>query len=219
MAQSSLILFFSSLLFFLVLSSVDARPGLHFHPCNTFLVSTYSFSFRPRSPNFPNQPHPHLHHRPEFFAVVTELREFDDPKPDSIFIDRTEILPHNQKLFLNGEGGEIQDPFRHHPVLPFGVSSSLYDRTMDILNVVASLLFGAACGALTAGTMYLIWSLFNNRHHHDTYHNLDGFSSEDGDDDDDDDIFNPKKPAGGYIAVPAGPPAAVEEATPAEETA
>lgn len=82
----------------------------------------------------------------------------------------------------------------------FGVSS-LKDRTKDILSVVASLLLGAACGALTAGTMYLIWSLYNHRHE-GYYRSLDGFSSDDDDDDDnDDDIFNPKK--NGYVAIPA----------------
>ncbi|GAB4836136.1 hypothetical protein Ancab_001051 [Ancistrocladus abbreviatus] len=216
MAQSFLLLsVFSIILLFLSLSSVDARPGFHFHPCNTFRVSTYSFSFRPRNPNFPD--HPNLPHRPELIAVLAEFREFDDPKPDEIVVDTTEILPHNQKLFLNEEAAEIQDPFLHRPVLPFGASSSFYDRTMGILNVVASLLFGAACGALTAGIMYFIWSLLINRHHHDAYDSLDGFSSDDGDDNDDD-IFNPKKPAGGYVTVPAGPPATTEVAS-AKETA
>ncbi|KAG2722800.1 hypothetical protein I3760_02G142900 [Carya illinoinensis] len=34
-------------------------------------------------------------------------------------------------------------------------SSSLRDRTKDILSVVVALLFGVGCGALTAATMYL----------------------------------------------------------------
>lgn len=84
------------------------------------------------------------------------------------------------------------------------------DRTKDILSVVASLLFGAACGVLTAGTMYLIWSLFNHRN--GSYRSLDGFASDDDDDNDDDDIFNPKKP--GYVAIPAAPAKAVDS-TPA----
>ncbi|CAI0627082.1 unnamed protein product, partial [Linum tenue] len=49
-------------------------------------------------------------------------------------------------------------------LLPFGLSSheisSLRDRTKDILSVVVALLFGVGCGALTAATMYLVWSLF-----------------------------------------------------------
>lgn len=100
--------------------------------------------------------------------------------------------------------------------MPLG-GSSFRDRTLDILSVVASLLFGAACGALTAGTMYLIWSIFNNRQG-DAYGSLDGFSDDDGDDDDDD-IFNPKK-KGGYVAVPATatPADSIPAAAPVKET-
>ena len=86
----------------------------------------------------------------------------------------------------------------------FGVSS-LKDRTKDIISVVASLLLGAAYGALTAGTVYLIWSLFNHRHE-GYYRSLDGFSS-----DDDDDIFNPKKK--GYVAIPAATVKEVDSTT------
>ncbi|KAK9671356.1 hypothetical protein RND81_12G024400 [Saponaria officinalis] len=75
--------------------------------------------------------------------------------------------------------------------LPLGFSS-LKERTKDILSVVASLLFGAFCGAFTASTMYLVWSLLNY-HHQD-----DDFSS---DSEDDDDIFNPKKSH--YVAIPS----------------
>ncbi|KAJ6822594.1 uncharacterized protein M6B38_386845 [Iris pallida] len=37
--------------------------------------------------------------------------------------------------------------------------SSLVDSTRDILVVLAGLLFGVGCGAVTAATMYLAWSL------------------------------------------------------------
>lgn len=40
------------------------------------------------------------------------------------------------------------------------VKSSIRDRTKDIMRVMGAMLFGAGCGALTAGMMYLIWSLF-----------------------------------------------------------
>ncbi|KAL5209258.1 hypothetical protein ABZP36_004881 [Zizania latifolia] len=38
-------------------------------------------------------------------------------------------------------------------------SSSVQERAKDILVVVSGLLFGFGCGALTAMTMYLVWSL------------------------------------------------------------
>ncbi|VFQ99758.1 unnamed protein product [Cuscuta campestris] len=72
------------------------------------------------------------------------------------------------------------------------VSSSIRDRTKDIMSVVGALLFGLGCGALTAATMYLIWSLFWPQ----------GFDFEDSDDEfDDDDIAAQKK--AGYVAIPA----------------
>jgi len=100
--------------------------------------------------------------------------------------------------------------------LPFSPGfSSFKDRTKDILNVVASLLLGAACGALTAGTMYLIWSLFNHRD--GSYRSLDGSSSDDDAVDHDDDIFNPKKK--GYVAIPPAPAKTVDSDAPAADSA
>lgn len=40
-----------------------------------------------------------------------------------------------------------------------GAASSVQDRAKDILVVVSGLLFGFGCGALTAASMYLVWSL------------------------------------------------------------
>ncbi|XP_047083645.1 uncharacterized protein LOC124694738 [Lolium rigidum] len=39
------------------------------------------------------------------------------------------------------------------------VASSFQERAKDILVVVSGLLFGFGCGALTAASMYLVWSL------------------------------------------------------------
>ncbi|CAN6290945.1 unnamed protein product [Urochloa humidicola] len=47
-------------------------------------------------------------------------------------------------------------PAASHPEV---ASSSVHDRAKDILVVVSGLLFGFGCGALTAATMYLVWSL------------------------------------------------------------
>ncbi|KAJ6369500.1 hypothetical protein OIU76_027848 [Salix suchowensis] len=60
--------------------------------------------------------------------------------------------------------------------------SSLRDRTKDILSVVVALLFGVGCGALTAATMYLVWSLFSpSQSRYDDY--FDGeFSDEEEED-------------------------------------
>lgn len=69
----------------------------------------------------------------------------------------------------------------------FGMSS-LKERAKDILVVVAGLLFGVGCGALTGAIMYLAWSFFNNQH--------EKFRSGDGEDEEDE---NPKKI--GYIKI------------------
>ncbi|KAG6412526.1 hypothetical protein SASPL_125205 [Salvia splendens] len=73
------------------------------------------------------------------------------------------------------------------------VSSSVRDRTMDVLSVVGALLFGVGCGAVTAAVMFSLWSLFNPRHA-----DIDELSSSSDDDDDYDDVAKI-----GYVAIPA----------------
>ncbi|TKY56639.1 hypothetical protein E2542_SST21085 [Spatholobus suberectus] len=69
-------------------------------------------------------------------ATVTEIRSFlPAVKPSGIVSDRTPL------------GFSVHD------------FSSLRERTKDILGVVVALLFGAGCGAVTAATMYLLWSM------------------------------------------------------------
>ncbi|KAJ6290844.1 hypothetical protein OIU78_026571 [Salix suchowensis] len=74
------------------------------------------------------------------------------------------------------EVGSVWDGFGSYDL------SSLRDRTKDILSVVVALLFGVGCGALTAATMYLVWSLFSpSQSRYDDY--FDGeFSDEEEED-------------------------------------
>ncbi|KAF2314776.1 hypothetical protein GH714_033523 [Hevea brasiliensis] len=83
--------------------------------------------------------------------------------------------------------------------------SSLRDRTKDILSVVVALLFGVGCGALTAATMYLVWSLFSTRYDY-RYEEFDG---EDGDEEDD---LSAKKMGYGKIPEAGSMPKQVKEA-------
>ncbi|KAM7523920.1 hypothetical protein LguiA_013822 [Lonicera macranthoides] len=111
------------------------------------------------------------------------LRSYNNP----IFLDRSEMEPQN------------------HPQLSYAsVGSSLKDRTIDIISVVGALLFGVGCGALTAATMYLIWSMFSPP--------SNDYDYDDGDENDYDSIPSPKKM--GYVAIPAvttaAPPPAKE---------
>lgn len=45
-------------------------------------------------------------------------------------------------------------------VVSSSIQASIRERTMDIMSIVGAVLFGVSCGALTAATMYLFWSLF-----------------------------------------------------------
>ncbi|XP_061339126.1 uncharacterized protein LOC133285848 isoform X2 [Gastrolobium bilobum] len=118
------------------------------------------------------------------FATITEIRSLTP-----LYIDR-----NPQEIFFDSDIG----PF-HQPKLAEDFSS-LRDRTKDILSVALALLFGVGCGALTAATMYLVWSVFSARH---------GYRSAAYDDFSDEEIESPKKM--GYVKIPAAeaaPPAA-----------
>ncbi|KAL0371103.1 UNVERIFIED_CONTAM: hypothetical protein Sangu_0428400 [Sesamum angustifolium] len=67
------------------------------------------------------------------------------------------------------------------------------------MSVVGALLFGVGCGALTAATMYFVWSLFSPGRF-----DFDDISSSSSDDDDDDDVTAAKKKLG-YVSIPANP--------------
>ncbi|CAI8597117.1 unnamed protein product [Vicia faba] len=170
-------------LFALSAATVSARP------CRTFIISSYSF----RNPSS------------NTFATITEIRSisplFPNDKPYGIFLDRP--IQH-QNLETNSRAS--------HPRGPLGFStdadfSSIRDRTKDILSVALALLFGVGCGALTAATMYLVWSVFTARHefHSAVYGDFS-----------DDEIESPKK--AGYVKIPAAEVAAAAPAPPAKES-
>ncbi|MBA0795455.1 hypothetical protein Gohar_006318 [Gossypium harknessii] len=74
---------------------------------------------------------------------------------------------------------------------PSDVLSSLRERSKDILSVVVALLFGVGSGALTAATLYLVWTLFLAR---SDYHRACL------EDDESDGELSPKKI--GYVTIP-----------------
>jgi hypothetical protein len=163
-------------------TTVTARP------CRTFIISSYSI----RNPSS------------NTYATITEIRSisplFINDKPYEIVIDRP-IQHHNLHLETQSQGAS-------HPRGPLGFStdaydfSSLRDRTKDILSVALALLFGVGCGALTAATMYLVWSVFTARH--ELRAAAYGEFS-------DDEIESPKKM--GYVKIPAAEVAAAAAAT------
>ncbi|KAI3717082.1 hypothetical protein L1987_68429 [Smallanthus sonchifolius] len=186
MASPAAVLLFSVIVGVLVISST-ARP------CKTIFfitTSSSSSSFYPtddhhlRNPNFAVQ-------NPSFTFFITEIHEFRRT--------RSFTRPIFTDLAVKPSPNDVASSKRYRYA-----SSSFHDRTMDIMSIVGALLFGAGCGALTAATMYLIWSLFSNRR-------LDFASDSDEDEyyDVEDDV-SPNK--NGYAAIPSKdvPPSADE---------
>ncbi|MDG2866006.1 hypothetical protein P7M39_24570, partial [Vibrio parahaemolyticus] len=129
-----------------------------------------------------------------------EIRSFtplyitDKPPSYALFFPHATHLPQHESV---------------RPRAPLGFASaydfsSLRDRTKDILSVALALLFGVGCGALTAATMYLVWSVFSTRHPTAAF---DDFSS------DEDEIESPKKL--GYVKIPATETTAAVSTAPA----
>ncbi|KAL2333155.1 hypothetical protein Fmac_014368 [Flemingia macrophylla] len=154
-----------------VLLCLSAAPAAA-RPCRTFIISSYSF----RNPSS------------NTFATITEIRSITpliDTKPSF-------------DLFAQPERGNPRASTLGFPSSAYDFSS-LRDRTKDILSVALALLFGVGCGALTAATMYLVWSVFATRHHAPYAYDDDEFS-------DDDEIQSTKKL--GYVHIPAADAAA-----------
>ncbi|CAA2980327.1 Hypothetical predicted protein [Olea europaea subsp. europaea] len=109
----------------------------------------------------------------------------------------TSRFPHHHRpVNYNDRPGDLEHdmiPYKGPVKLYSSVSSSIRDRTKDIMSVVGALLFGVGCGVLTAATMYFVWSLFSP--HRFDFDDDSSFSS-----DDDDDITSAKKM--GYLAIP-----------------
>ncbi|KAL0731039.1 hypothetical protein Bca4012_027133 [Brassica carinata] len=105
---------------------------------------------------------------------------------------------------------------RHHGFLPSAAAEKPHqiqedrpqvpfseNRTRDILSVVAALLFGVGCGALTAATMYLVWAVVVDRHNYD-------FEEEDNYENEESDAASLKKL--GYVKIPDPAPVKKEAA-------
>ncbi|CAN1123025.1 hypothetical protein LINPERPRIM_LOCUS3010 [Linum perenne] len=167
--------------------SVTVSAG---RPCKTLYISSYTVSVRPlHTFRFPN---PSLGRRSGFVAIVTEIGHQSSLESSSdMIVDRAGF--HGFEFHGDASAGEEeQEGFNR--ILPFGISShdisSLRDRTKDILSVVVALLFGVGCGALTAASMYLVWSLFAARS--GAYYDESDYEEEED--------ASPKKI--GYVAIP-----------------
>ncbi|KAI3761826.1 hypothetical protein L1987_52248 [Smallanthus sonchifolius] len=129
-------------------------------PCKTIFLITSSSHFPADNrflpkPNFQLLRNPNNSPRLTFF--VTEIREFHRTRslPRPMLFDRSIITSSSSP----------SDVVSSEPYFSASssVKASIRERTMDIMSIVGAVLFGVGCGALTAVTMYLFWSLFAPR--------------------------------------------------------
>ncbi|KAI3515085.1 hypothetical protein L1887_13835 [Cichorium endivia] len=192
------VLLFAALIGVLAISAT-ARP------CKTIFFITSS-SHYPADDHFLPKPNFHLlrnpNNSPRLTFFVTEIREFH----------RTRSLPRPTSFdrSIESESSSSDDVISSLPyysATSTSVKASIRERTMDIMSIVGALLFGVGCGALTAATMYLIWSLFAPRRF--------DFGT-DSDEETDDEENGVRSNKNGYVAIPAAakpvPPTADEVA-------
>ncbi|KAG6433423.1 hypothetical protein SASPL_105037 [Salvia splendens] len=164
------------LLSFLV-ATASARP------CKTLFYFSATTTYYPSNSlnSNPNDSNYALIENPQYITLIFTTTSTVSPRfPNRQFNDANQ-----------------SSPSEFPPDFYSSVSSSVRDRTMDILSVVGALLFGVGCGAVAAAVMFSLWSLFSPRSV-----DFDDLSSSDEDDDDDnDDVILAKKI--GYVAIPA----------------
>ncbi|PIN03794.1 hypothetical protein CDL12_23676 [Handroanthus impetiginosus] len=178
-----------ALLFSLLAATASARPcKTLFYFSATTTTTYYPSNSLPRNPNVDSLPR---NQNPRYLTLIftsTTTNRFPEPRP-SINFDSKPALADDSQSSSTMTSSDF--PLKFYS----SVSSSIRDRTKDIISVVGALLFGVGCGVLTAAIMYFVWALF--------YHCRVDFedASSSSDDDDDDDVAAAKKKLG-YVAVP-----------------
>uniref|UniRef100_A0A452YGN6 Uncharacterized protein n=3 Tax=Triticinae TaxID=1648030 RepID=A0A452YGN6_AEGTS len=165
-----------------------ASPVAAARPCNTLFISSHSANANPS-----NDPD---HRSPLTTTVVTvfRIRRFG---PHFL---RTQghahpHLNHHHRHHLHSIPANIQIRRPELPELPHsaaGVAASIQERVKDILVVLVGILFGLGCGALTAASMYLVWSVIAGPGASSHYDELYGDEASDSE--------SPKKV--GYVIIP-----------------
>lgn len=175
-SSSSTIRFLVLLPFALLLAQPTAA-----RPCKAIFISYTLASSQISSSDDPSAP--------RFFAVYRVIHPL-----------RLHYTSYPDEVAANSYALSFSRPARTAAVAanePAEAFSSLRDRAKDILVVVVGLLFGVGCGALTAATMYLAWSLLTNRY--DLCGSDGGYDYED----EEEEIESPKKM--GYTSIPPAP--------------
>ncbi|KAL7151869.1 hypothetical protein ABFS83_04G059400 [Erythranthe nasuta] len=182
------------LLLSLLAATASARPcKTLFYFSATTTTTYYPYNSLSRNPN-PNPNSIIRDQNPRYITLIftstsTSTTPISDRRP-YISIDSDPAFYDDSQSSSTMTSSEF--PLKFYS----SVSSSIRDRTKDIMSVVGALLFGVGCGALTAAVMYFLWALFTPSR----FDFADGSSSSD-DEDDDDEIAAAKKKLG-YVAIP-----------------
>ncbi|KAL1547442.1 hypothetical protein AAHA92_23919 [Salvia divinorum] len=177
-------------------------------PCRTFFyfsatTTTISTTYYPHH-SLPANPNPNSAQNPRYLTFIftsAALKPFSSNRPSLNFKSDLSSSADSQSspVMTSSPSGF---PLKFYSV----VSSSIRDRTKDILSVVGALLFGVGCGALTGALMYFLWALFSPGR----------FDFDDLSDDEDDDVAAAKKKLG-YVSIPAMTDDVKNHAPPAKE--
>ncbi|PIN07488.1 hypothetical protein CDL12_13987 [Handroanthus impetiginosus] len=175
------------LVFLLAATVASARPcKTLFYFSATTTTTYYPYNSLNRNPN----PNSIFHrHSPRYLTLIfttTTTTRFPNHRGALNFFS-------NNPLEEDSQLTSSDFPVRFYS----SVSSSIRDRTRDIISVLGALLFGVGCGVLTGLAVYLVWALFSPRRF-----DFDDVSSSSSDDDDDDVTVAKKL---GYVAIPAEP--------------
>ncbi|KZV27208.1 hypothetical protein F511_04661 [Dorcoceras hygrometricum] len=151
--------------------AVSARP------CKTlFFITTTYF---PRNPN----PDPLLQD-PRYLSLIFTTTTVRFPRIQPSLSFRSNSFEEEAR---SSSMASSEDPVRFYS----SVSSSIRDRSKDIMGIVGALLVGVGFGVLTGVAIFFVWALFSPRH----------FDFSDGSDSEDHDIGDAKK--FGYVKIPA----------------
>ncbi|XP_047980150.1 uncharacterized protein LOC125221880 [Salvia hispanica] len=115
-------------------------------PCRTFFYFSATTTYYPHHslPANPNAQNPHY---VAFIFSTTTHKPFSSHRPSLNF----------KSDLSDSHSSSSGFPLNFYST----VSSSIRDRTKDILSVVGALLFGVGCGALTGALMYFLWARFD----------------------------------------------------------
>ena len=173
-------------------------------------TTSSSTTFHRQNPNFffLDKPFPSVH----------QLQQQPQPEPERAFVTIFTSPSFSRRFFIDRADFPRRPSVNDLPLPQFrqfrparveeddasfgGMFDSLRDRTKDVLSVVVALLFGVGCGALTAGTMYLAFSIIKAFYHPRRFNN---YYDSDSEEDEEEDVTTPKKV--GYVMIPSAAPA------------